>query len=374
MKHITKEKLYFLLIAIFIMSCEGEDGQIGSMGEQGESGVNSLIKTSNENAGENCQNGGLKIEVGLDTNSNGILEENEIQTTNYTCNGIDGDNSLTTVTSESSGENCQNGGVKINSGLDTNNNGVLEENEITTTAYVCNGIDGNTGITKINSETPGTNCENGGLKIEYGLDTNNDGILNANEITYETYVCNGIDGNLSLVKITDEPDGANCENGGIKINSGIDSDNNGILEESEIDSTKYVCNGIGGISEVILDFNYSNFDGTNSTTGKVSNLFRINDFDLDNYSDFNFAKFSASIRSTDITASCIIELYDFSSNTVIAETLIQTNQTSLTFVENTVNFFDMLPTNSTDLGIKIRSSIEGIDVWCSNPRLTLSKE
>ncbi|PKH50820.1 hypothetical protein CXF68_09025 [Tenacibaculum sp. Bg11-29] len=270
MKHFTKEKLYYLLIVIFIVSCEGEDGQIGSIGEQGESGINSLIKTSNEDAGENCENGGLKIETGLDINSNGILEENEIQSTNYTCNGVDG---------------------------------------------------------------------------------------------YS-----------SLVKITEESDGANCKNGGIKINSGIDSNKNGILDEIEIDTTEYICNGIGGIGEVVLDFNYSFSNGTNSSDGKVSDSFKINNFNIENYNNFDFAKFSASIRSSDSSASCIIELYDFTSETVISEAIIQTNETSSTFIETTVNFFNELPTSSTNLGIKIKSSVEGIDVWCSNPRLILSKK
>jgi hypothetical protein len=47
-----------------------------------------LIKTTVEPAGTNCQYGGIKIEVGLDSNRNGILNSNEINTssTNYICN------------------------------------------------------------------------------------------------------------------------------------------------------------------------------------------------------------------------------------------------------------------------------------------------
>ncbi|MEY2692731.1 MAG: hypothetical protein RIT03_1121 [Bacteroidota bacterium] len=59
------------------------------VGENGNNGKNTLIITSNETAGINCINGGTKIEIGLDENSNGILDPLEINTnlTRYVCNG-----------------------------------------------------------------------------------------------------------------------------------------------------------------------------------------------------------------------------------------------------------------------------------------------
>ena len=39
---------------------------------------------------------------------------------------------------------------------------------------------------------------------------------------------------------------ANCANGGITVQSGIDTNGNGILDPSEITSTQYVCNGAAG--------------------------------------------------------------------------------------------------------------------------------
>ncbi|OYU82890.1 MAG: hypothetical protein CFE24_13740 [Flavobacterium sp. BFFFF2] len=54
-----------------------------------KSGNASLINTTTEPAGVNCANGGTKIEVGLDINSNGILENSEVNSavTKYVCNG-----------------------------------------------------------------------------------------------------------------------------------------------------------------------------------------------------------------------------------------------------------------------------------------------
>ena len=41
-------------------------------------------------------------------------------------------------------EECSNGGVKIQTGIDENMNGVLDDNEVDNTAYVCNGTPGET--------------------------------------------------------------------------------------------------------------------------------------------------------------------------------------------------------------------------------------
>jgi hypothetical protein len=46
---------------------------------------------------------------------------------------------------------------------------------------------------KTTTETAGANCTTGGMKVEYGLDANNNGVLDAGEInaTLTKYVCNG---------------------------------------------------------------------------------------------------------------------------------------------------------------------------------------
>ena len=64
----------------------------------------------------------------------------------------------------------------------------------------------------------------------------------------------------NLIKITNEPAGVNCPNGGIRVDSGLDNGdntavdsknvsitNNAILEDGEIDQTKYACNGNTGV-------------------------------------------------------------------------------------------------------------------------------
>jgi hypothetical protein len=74
--------------ADFIASLTGPTGVDGANGQDGNDGKNTLINTTTEPAGANCANGGLKIEVGLDENENGVLEISEINNsmTKYVCN------------------------------------------------------------------------------------------------------------------------------------------------------------------------------------------------------------------------------------------------------------------------------------------------
>jgi OmcA/MtrC family decaheme c-type cytochrome len=115
-------------------------GNAGPAGNPGAAGANSLVKTSVEPAGANCPNGGTKVEVGIDANGNGTLDASEIGAggTSYICNGT-GKNALVKTSAEPAGTNCPLGGTRIETGLDANNNGVLDASEINAaaTSYVC---------------------------------------------------------------------------------------------------------------------------------------------------------------------------------------------------------------------------------------------
>ncbi len=62
---------------------------VGPQGAAGTNGKNTLVNTTTEAAGANCASGGTKIEVGLDANSNGVLDSGEVNSslTKYVCNG-----------------------------------------------------------------------------------------------------------------------------------------------------------------------------------------------------------------------------------------------------------------------------------------------
>jgi hypothetical protein len=141
----------------------GAAGATGPQGPAGTNGLKSLVNLIAEPAGANCSTGGQKIESGLDTDSNGVLEAGEITQTKYVCNGAAGPagaagatglqgpagtsglKSLVNLSTEPAGTNCMTGGQKIESGLDIDSSGVLDAGEITQTKYVCNGAAGPAG-------------------------------------------------------------------------------------------------------------------------------------------------------------------------------------------------------------------------------------
>jgi len=67
----------------------GPIGLTGPAGANGTNGITALVKTTAEAAGANCTYGGTKVETGLDANNNGILDAGEINgtQTTYVCNG-----------------------------------------------------------------------------------------------------------------------------------------------------------------------------------------------------------------------------------------------------------------------------------------------
>lgn len=197
-----KKYCIILLGSLFLLGCL-EDRPTPSL-------LKSLLNISNEPPGENCEAGGLRIEVWVDENENDTLELSEIIDTEFICDGKDGTDgvdghdggigtdgliSLIATSPESPGSNCENSGIKIESGVDSNANGMLDEDEVSSTSYVCDGSITGILINRLTVEPAGDNCEFGGKKVESGNDQNGDHTLNENEITSILYLCD--DGNVS---------------------------------------------------------------------------------------------------------------------------------------------------------------------------------
>jgi OmcA/MtrC family decaheme c-type cytochrome len=110
-------------------------------GCSGSDGTNALTRTTAEPPGAHCASGGTKLEVGMDTNDSGALDDAEVDATGttYVCNGA-GTSSLIATTAEPAGANCPFGGTRIATGIDANGNGTLDPTEIlaTATTFVCN--------------------------------------------------------------------------------------------------------------------------------------------------------------------------------------------------------------------------------------------
>ncbi len=172
--------------------------------------------------GGQCPAGGVTVASGIDDNANGILDTNEIDLQQIICNGetgTDGANGLIQTAIINAGGTCANGGLQIDTGADTDGDGVLRNAEISKTDFLCNGVNGTNGSNGIN----GTNG------------------------------ASGTDGLNSLVTINPELAGLNCANGGTRIDVGLDANQNLILDPAEIDNTQYVC---GAAPSLIADLIY----------------------------------------------------------------------------------------------------------------------
>ena len=110
--------------------------------------------------------------------------------------GNDGSTALIATSTEPAGTNCANGGVKIEAGVDDNGNGQLDANEVDSTQYICDG--GSSATTMLTSySTPPTSmgCDIGGSVIAHGLDNGDgggtaaNGQLESGEVDYSTTFC-----------------------------------------------------------------------------------------------------------------------------------------------------------------------------------------
>lgn len=153
---------------------------------------------------------------------------------------------------ENAGLQCTAGGVRVDAGVDVNRDGVLTDQEVTAVQYVCTtgGSMGLSTLVRMRAEPAGTNCPQGGSQVLAGIDTNDSGTLEDGEVTTSAYVCNGhpgvtgpagSSGRDSLISFAAEPAGATCAYGGQRVLSGLDLDGNGVLSAGEVSSTAYVC-------------------------------------------------------------------------------------------------------------------------------------
>jgi hypothetical protein len=114
-----------------IQGDQGSQGDQGPAGVDGDAAVKTLINTTDEAPGTNCINGGVKIEVGDDTNGDGVLDVSEIDDslTRYVCNGTDGEDGL-----NGGGSSGLGGGINSDSGFILSSNypilGTLNSNTL----------------------------------------------------------------------------------------------------------------------------------------------------------------------------------------------------------------------------------------------------
>ncbi len=97
-------------------------------------------------------------------------------------------------------------------------------------------------------------------------------------------------GGGSLVRVDPEPPGANCPEGGVAVQTGRDDNKNGVIDDSEIDATSYVCGGarpltcedrhsISGVVTVFESADFAQLDGIGCIDGDLV-IAGVDDADL----------------------------------------------------------------------------------------------
>ena len=151
-------KLVFnLIIAGVLSGCGANNDDSANVDIENNSLQQSTrISTTSIAPGVNgCDSGGVLISSGFDKNDNRVLDSNEISATQVICHGLNGSNgaagtngddgddgtngltSLIRIYDELAGENCANGGLRIESGIDLNSSTWLSSNEVESTHYLC---------------------------------------------------------------------------------------------------------------------------------------------------------------------------------------------------------------------------------------------
>jgi len=123
----------------------GATGPTGPTGAMGAAGLATVARTTAEPAGANCATGGVKIEMGLDVNGNGVLDagEENAALTRYVCNGAQGPQGIPGPAGESSADaiwgDGGDGALTVASSLDWSASppaGTLQYSSITVNAGV----------------------------------------------------------------------------------------------------------------------------------------------------------------------------------------------------------------------------------------------
>lgn len=268
--------------------------------------------------------------------------------------GPEGLQSLVDISNEPAGQNCTAGGLKVSSGIDKNGNGILDGDEVSLTKFVCDGSNGISSLLTSVAEPKGANCPNGGTKIQLGRDMNANGQLDTSEIEQTRYVCAGANGISSLINSTNIGPTDECTNGGVKILTGKDANANGQLDADEIQTTQFVCkNGMR-----ILKIEGSGFT-TNyptNTTSPHSNLGVVN-FNMDVFADYDSVVMVSSVEvkalsdnSIDFDHEIVVELTNVNdhNNPISIPGTQQTFRTGRGLVSK--NLYGKFPAGYYDLG------------------------
>lgn len=180
----------------------------------------------------------------------------------------------------------------------------------------------------------------------------------------------GKDANNSLIRTIAEPIGVNCLNGGVKIEAGSDININEILDDDEVTATSFVCNGENGLLDkqlklLLAAYGGSGGVGTTSATGEFFGI--VIKYDKRDYPGVNSIVFSPKVFNGNNANQTFIELYNVTDDIVITNSTLSPSSNASSFenaeILESVNIIDDLPEKEITLSIRMRSSDIGTSIW-----------
>ncbi len=133
--------------------------------------------------------------------------------------------------------------------------------------------------------------------------------------------------------------------------------------------------GVGVYDKQIrFEYDFQDFLVATNTSWVMSpNACLLTKFNIENYIGVNRIVFSAAIESANGANNCFVELYDLTNDVPISQSTVQTNSTTVVWVD-TINIFSQFPDEEITLGVRIRSEINGIQVRCRRVALFLYRD
>jgi hypothetical protein len=167
----------------------------------------------------------------------------------------------------------------------------------------------------------------------------------------------GLPGLKSLIDLENFASSVACPLGGVIVKSGVDQNNNNVLDASEVDNTKQVCFTQGAILDkvVIIPFPDEINDYFSTTPESVKIIDKFNKSDYPGVDSIVFACHPRLVGGGTVT----LQLRNLSDNTVIANSAITSSFSRPTLtppLAETGNLFGSFPTHTISVGLTISFS------------------
>ena len=134
--------LLAVAVGTALAGCGGSDGTDGAM---------ALVRSAAEASGNHCAQGGQRLQAGIDRNGDNELQDDEVRSTTYACDGHLAPLTFTTTTIDAGDARCPNGGSLLQVSY--------ADGSRSPQVPVCTGVAGASGASGSTGATGGTGAQ-----------------------------------------------------------------------------------------------------------------------------------------------------------------------------------------------------------------------